>query len=151
MTEHLENAMKKLSILFAIPVLLLVGSCGSDEDPAAPPDTTPPVVTSVSPADGATDVDTMTTVSATFSEDLDVDSVGGSTFMLSGVSGAITIFGAVARILPVSPLAPNTTYTATVTTGIKDKAGNPLASDFSWSFTTEARSAPPPGSPPARH
>jgi Bacterial Ig-like domain len=39
----------------------------------------------------------------------------------------------------VAPLAYGTTYTATVKggpAGVKDYRGFPLASDFSWSFTT---------------
>src|SRR5439155_3456823 len=33
-------------------------------------------------------------------------------------------------------LAPNTVYTATLTTGASDLAGNALAADLVWSFTT---------------
>src|SRR5439155_11549006 len=33
-------------------------------------------------------------------------------------------------------LAPNTVYTATLTTGARDLAGNALAADLVWSFTT---------------
>ena len=49
-----------------------------------------------------------------------------------------------ATLDPIADLKANTTYTATVkggTSGVKDLAGNPLASDKSWSFTTAA-SAP---------
>src|SRR5207249_2777857 len=37
---------------------------------------------------------------------------------------------------PAANLAPLTTYTATISTGTKDLAGNALTSDMSWSFTT---------------
>src|SRR5262249_47370290 len=58
-------------------------------------DTTPPVVTSVSPAGGSTSVDINANVVATFSEALDASSIGGSTFELrdsanSLVSAAVT-------------------------------------------------------------
>jgi hypothetical protein len=39
---------------------------------------------------------------------------------------------------PASWLEPNTTYTAALTTGAKDMAGNALASNLVWSFTTGA-------------
>src|SRR5262249_20822958 len=40
-----------------------------------------------------------------------------------------------------SPLAFATTYTGTITTSVKDLAGNSLAANFVWSFTTAE--APP--------
>src|SRR6185369_12360964 len=39
---------------------------------------------------------------------------------------------------PAGNLSPLTTYTATITTGAKDLAGNALPTDFVWSFTTGA-------------
>src|SRR5439155_23519643 len=38
----------------------------------------------------------------------------------------------------LSDLAPNALYTATITTGARDLAGNALAANFVWSFTTAA-------------
>jgi hypothetical protein len=43
---------------------------------------------------------------------------------------------AVCDLTPASNLDPNTTYTATLTTGARDLAGNALASNLVWSFTT---------------
>src|SRR5205823_2244574 len=40
--------------------------------------------------------------------------------------------------LPIAALAPLTTYTATITTAARDLAGNPLPTDFVWTFTTGA-------------
>jgi hypothetical protein len=37
---------------------------------------------------------------------------------------------------PTSPLASSRSYSVTITTGVKDLAGNPLASVAKWSFTT---------------
>src|SRR6185503_11585571 len=51
------------------------------------------------------------------------------------------VLSKIATFTPASNLAPNTPYTATITTGAKDLAGNPLASGISWSFTTAATSA----------
>src|SRR2546428_9404966 len=42
------------------------------------------------------------------------------------------------RSAPSLTLLPNITYTATVTTGVKDLAGNALAGNYVWSFTTGA-------------
>ena len=44
----------------------------------------------------------------------------------------------VATFTPSADLLLNTPYTATITTGAEDLLGNPLATDFVWSFTTSA-------------
>src|SRR6185369_11334788 len=60
----------------------------------------------------------------------------GATPVLGTVSYAAV--GTTATFSPASALAPGTTYTATITTGAKDLAGNPLLDNFAWSFTTGA-------------
>jgi methionine-rich copper-binding protein CopC len=105
-------------------------------------DTTSPTVTAKSPSAGATNVSTATGVTATFSEP--VQNVTTSTFKLknsataTGVPATVTLDSTqqVATLYPSSPLAAGTKYTATLTTGIKDLAGNSLPSSVSWSFTT---------------
>jgi len=115
--------------------------------PPPPPDTTPPSVTGRTPAPGATAVAIGTTVAATFSEQLDPATVNSGTVTLSSAGG--TVSGSVAynstnRIATFTPsaaLANGTTYTATVrggSTGVKDLAGNALASNVTWQFTTAA-------------
>src|SRR5439155_225593 len=54
------------------------------------------------------------------------------------VAGTVSYAGVTAIFTPAGTLAPNTTYTATLTTGARDLAGNALASNFVWSFTTGA-------------
>jgi hypothetical protein len=46
--------------------------------------------------------------------------------------------GVMATFTPTVNLAVNTTYNATITTGGKDLAGNALAENYLWSFTTGA-------------
>jgi hypothetical protein len=46
-----------------------------------------------------------------------------------------------ATLDPGSELEANTIYTATITTGVKDRAGNALAQQVSWSFTTAGSSS----------
>jgi hypothetical protein len=43
----------------------------------------------------------------------------------------------VARFVPQEPFEHEATYTATVTTGVRDTSGNALPSSVVWSFTTE--------------
>ncbi|WP_169923984.1 Ig-like domain-containing protein [Sulfurifustis variabilis] len=101
------------------------------------PDTTPPSVTGLSPANGATNVAVTTTLTATFSEP--VTNVTTSTFRVNGVTGTVSLNGNTATFRPATALTGGTGYTATVSggaAGVKDLAGNPLASDRVWSFTT---------------
>ncbi|MGA3168622.1 MAG: Ig-like domain-containing protein [Terriglobia bacterium] len=106
-------------------------------------DTTPPTVTSTIPASGATGVPINQIISATFSKAMDPSTISTATFTLTGpgttpVSGAVAYaaLGTAAIFTPTSNLAPNTTFTATITTGVQDVAGNALASNYVWSFTT---------------
>jgi hypothetical protein len=104
-------------------------------------DTTPPTVTAKSPAAGSTGVSTATAVTARFSEA--VQNVTGTTVKLkvSGTSTAVPATVAydsatdTATLQPKAALNATTKYTATLTAGIKDLAGNALKS-LSWSFTT---------------
>src|SRR5438093_13432850 len=57
------------------------------------------------------------------------------------VVGTVIYAGVTATFDPLSALAPSTTYTATITTGTRDLAGNALANTFAWSFTTAATTA----------
>ena len=111
-------------------------------------DTTPPTVTGVSPAAGATGVSPATKVAVNFSEPMNAATVNGSNLTLKNAAGnpvsATVAYDAltfVATLTPVSPLALSATYTATVkggAGGVADTSGNVLASDFAWSFNTAA-------------
>jgi len=107
----------------------------------AAPDVTPPTVILTVPADAATGVAINSAVTATFSESMDPLTITTTTFTLEGataVSGTVTYAGVTAVFTPVSALAFSTTYIATITTGAKDLAGNALATDYVWDFTTGA-------------
>ena len=121
--------------------------------PASPPqDTTPPTVTSRTPAAGATGMPTSTSVTATFSESVDPASVS---VILRDPNGTAVAgptpplpYDAASRTVtftPSSALAAGTTYTATVS-GAKDTAGNVMTAT-SWSFTTAPATPPPSGCP----
>jgi hypothetical protein len=108
-------------------------------------DATVPTVLSTDPADNATDVALNQKVAATFSEAMDPLTITAASVTVTApglvpVIGTVTCVGATMAFTPTSALAPDTTFTATVTTGAKDLAGNPLASNFTWTFTTGATS-----------
>ena len=107
-------------------------------------DTVAPTVTGTSPAADATGVPVNTVVAVIFSEPMKASTITTSSFTLSGsaVSGTVTYNSATytATFTPSANLTVGTTYTATLSTAITDAAGNPLASAYSWSFTTIAGS-----------
>jgi hypothetical protein len=121
-------------------------------------DVTPPTITSRTPVNGATAVPSTSDVTATFSQPMDPTKINGSTVYLSGPGGApvaATVSYAPAQqqavLDPTASLQASTTYTATVKggpSGVADLAGNPLAADSSWSFTTAAPPPPPPDEGP---
>jgi hypothetical protein len=107
---------------------------------APPPDadTTAPTVFATLPANGDTNVATSTTIRVQFDEA--VTNVSASTFMVSTTGGPIA--GVVTEIDPLNytftpsaPLPAAETIDVTLTDGIQDPAGNPLATT-SFSFTT---------------
>jgi hypothetical protein len=108
---------------------------GTSSDPA-------PTVSNHTPPSNATNVSVDANVTATFSEN--VTGVSASSFTLSGPGGA-AIAAAVtydsgsrtATLNPNASLAPGTTYTAQLTTAIKDSA-NQAISPLAWDFTTAA-------------
>lgn len=103
-----------------------------------------PTVTVVYPAHGATNVVTSTDITATFSEPMDASLFNSYTFSLTGpsglVSGSVAYSGTTATFTPAVPLAVGTSYTAVASTWLTDQAGNPLATDKIWSFTTAGTS-----------
>jgi len=103
--------------------------------------TPPPTVISTLPANGATNVVINTPISATFSEAMNPSSISGSTFTVTGpggtaVAGTVTYSGVTAAFATTANLAFGTVYTATITTGASDMAGQPLVANYVWSFTT---------------
>ena len=109
-------------------------------------DTVPPTVTSTSPVAGGSLPNLSASVSAQFSEPMDPGTVNGTTVSMTDsggnpVAAAVSYVAAshTAVLTPNSSLAADTEYTVTLhggAGGLADLAGNPLASDYSWTFTT---------------
>jgi hypothetical protein len=103
--------------------------------------TPPPSVISTTPANAATNIPISQVLSATFSEAMSSPTIGASTFTVTGpggtvIAGAISYSGLIATFTPTSALAYNSIYSATITSGAQDLAGQPLASNYVWTFTT---------------
>ena len=141
--------------LFAFAILGLSGcgqgAGGQDQPPlvahtvgTTTADTTPPMVSDTSPANAATGVAPNSSVSATFSKAMTNSTLSTASFTLrptsggAAVAGTVIVNGDTAMFVPSINLAASTQYTATITSAAKDAAGNALAANYAWQFTTGA-------------
>jgi hypothetical protein len=107
-------------------------------------DTTPPTVTNVVPTGSTVAVNT--TVQVTFSEAMDSSTfIAANVFLKNTSTGAVIpatlAYSKATNVLTLTPsgtLSNGTSYTLTVTTGVKDAGGNPLTAQFISTFTTVA-------------
>lgn len=105
-------------------------------------DQTPPLVTSVSPAQGQLAVAADTAVVVVFSAEMDGATIDSTTFSIN--DGAPTPPQVsydpdtrTATLNPSADLTSGATYTVTLTTGIKTADGTPLPQQLSWDFTVQ--------------
>ncbi len=111
-------------------------------------DTVAPTIASRTPGAGATGVSPATPIRAGFSESMDQATINSTTVEVRDAANAL-VPGTVsyssgslsATFTPSGALLSGTTYTVTVRGGttdprVKDLAGNSLAANASWSFTT---------------
>lgn len=140
--------MNRLKMVLASVALL--AACNNDGNDGNNPNGpngpgVAPTVSSTGPANAATGVPRNASITATFSEAMNPTTVNTTTFVLShggtAVAAAVSYSGNTATLVPAAALAPNTTFTASVSTGAKDVSGDALATNRSWSFTTVATPA----------
>lgn len=133
----------KIWFLGLLLVAVVAGCARNGEEILIIPDTTAPTVSFTSPANGEVAVPYDRKVAVAFSEAMAPLTINATSFTLTGpggtaVPGTVAPVGPSATFTPTNPLAFSTVYTATITTGVKDLAGNAMASNYSWSFTTGA-------------
>jgi hypothetical protein len=137
-SQFKNNKMKLKNVFSIIAILLvvLITSCEKkDETPI-----THPTMISTDPLNNVTGVARNKEVAFTFSEAMDPLTISTSTFILmqgtTAVSGTVTYSGTTATFTPSNTLAAGTIYTAKITKEASTVAGNSLAADAVWSFTT---------------
>ena len=104
-----------------------------------------PLVISTDPANAATNVPVLKTITATFNEKMDSTTITESTFTIKAatvIAGTVTYSGTTATFKPSTQLAENTTYTGRISTLVKDLKGNAIQADYVWTFSTGAILAP---------
>ena len=102
---------------------------------ARPTNPNPPLITSVNPANGAINVCPNTKVTATFNGPMDPTTIVAAKFTLAAaasVNGAVSYDALThtATFAPASDLATSTSFTATVTTGVKSDTAKGKVTTF---------------------
>jgi outer membrane beta-barrel protein len=102
-------------------------------------DVTAPTVVFTSPVKGDAAVHVNQKINVAFSEDMAQETLTAATVTLmqgnTPVSGTVTSTASSATFTPARNLEKGNAYTATITTGAKDLAGNKLAHNYEWGFT----------------
>jgi hypothetical protein len=116
-------------------------------------DLTPPQVVSITPPNGATEVLDKPTIVIAFNEDMDPGTLNSSTVTVKTANGSPGIgsyeYDSAQKALSikiVQSLYLNTAYTITVTSAVKDLAGNaivPVSSTFSTDVCPKSRKSKP--------
>lgn len=83
-------------------------------------------------------VSTSAAITVTFSKNMNAATITTSTFSIAGVSGTVSYNPTLktSTFTPGAAFNYNTTYTATLTTGVQDSVGNAMAASFVWRFRT---------------
>ena len=134
--------------------LLGAGPDCPDAPPSAPvqPDRTRPEIKYNTPSDGATWIRPTANIGVTFNSSVEGQSINAATFIVEDplgrrVNGTYSYSdlsvcttagcGYNAWFYPSTPLAYGTTYTVTITTGVRNESGLvSLAADHQWTFKT---------------
>ncbi len=116
----------------------------------AEPDRNPPAVNMISPKNGALHQAVTSRIGMTFTDQIDLRSVNESSFIVRPVGGGAALAGkyssqtGIVNFAPNAPLASNTAYEVVLPAGgIRDLAGNALATTFRSVFSTGASLQPP--------
>jgi Ice-binding-like/Bacterial Ig-like domain len=143
----------------AIAAFFLIAFAGGCKDEIVGVDGVCPAVVSTSPSSGASGTPIDRTITVTFNEAMNPATItpgvvtvlspgspGGRTSGSSAthMTGSLTYDATTFTItfVPTSKLAPNATYTGTVSSSIKDLKGNSLQTDYVWQFSTNTSVSP---------
>jgi len=136
--------MKNIKLLMLILCTgLSMSAC--KKDAPSPSGSQNPAVVSKSEQNNAIGIPRNEAIAVTFNGEMMPSTINASTFFVmqgqTAVEGTITYSGTTATFTPLNILAANTTFTVTVTTGVKNSNGNSLANNLVWSFTTGTTSS----------
>ena len=141
-------SLRSTRLFCAFVISSLLAACGSDSNPnpgngigagAAP------TITSTIPSNNGAGVAVNVKIAATFSAQMDPGTITATTFTVkqgaAAVSGTVAYSGSTATFTPSTNLGTGAGFTAPISTGAKDMAGNALAAPYGWAFATGTTSS----------
>jgi uncharacterized repeat protein (TIGR02543 family) len=135
--------MNPRNLLTTLALVLVVLFTGCKKDDFVENAGVCPLVLSTDPANLAVDVPLAKVITATFNEVMNEATITSTSFTVEALAkGAMVAEGTVAYnaltafFTPSVALAPNTTYTGTIKSSVRDLFGNPLQVNYVWTFTT---------------
>lgn len=137
--------MKAKKFLFSFAILFIAFVSGCAKDDFEEVDAVCPTVVTTNPDNGTINVPLDQAISVVFNEEMNATTFNQSSFILQGstlVAGTVSFSGSTALFTPTNPLSPNTTYTGTIRTLVKDIMGNALQADYVWTFSTGSTITP---------
>ena len=143
--RSLRSPSPRALMLGALVVLGLAAGACNDGTTTTGPLNAIPTVTTTGPGSASIGVARNVSITATFSEVMDTATINATTFTLhqglTAIPGVVTYAGHTATLNPSNTLDPNTSFSASISTGARDLQGDSLASVKTWTFTTVASSA----------
>jgi hypothetical protein len=134
------NPKRLLTILVLMMVVIIAG-CKKDDFVEIVG--VCPAVISTSPLNGAIGVSLDKIITATFNEVMNPVTITQESFTLElaakgvmSIAGIVSYSSTTAYFAPSSALTPNTDYTGTIKSSVKDLMGNAIQADYKWTFTT---------------
>jgi hypothetical protein len=134
------NPKRLLTILVLMMVVIIAG-CKKDDFVEIVG--VCPAVISTSPLNGAIGVSLDKIITATFNEVMNPVTITQESFTLElaakgvmSIAGIVSYSSTTAYFAPSSALTPNTDYTGTIKSSVKDLMGNAIQADYEWTFTT---------------
>lgn len=140
-----RSSFRRPTWLLALLLPALMAGCADNNGGTPPPAAgLPPTITLTEPARAVTGVPINRSITATFSQPMDADTINLTTFSVRAFGSAAVIDGVVtldelsniATFDPVDDLAPDTPYSVVITTGVQNLDGTAMATAYTWSFET---------------
>ncbi|MGC2164763.1 MAG: ice-binding family protein [Gallionella sp.] len=139
----IDKVTQPFSWLMASLLMVLVAGCGGGSDAASgTTDTTAPTVNSTVPTNTSIGLALNSSISATFNEAMTSATLTNGSFTVvqgqTSVPGTTSYVNNIATFKPTNNLTGSTAYTASISTGAHDLAGNAMAVTKTWNFTSGA-------------